>query len=215
LNKSNFKEYWNERFDTGKYIWGKSPSRTAEYALDLFTKMNVKSILIPGSGYGRNTKLFSSNGFEVDGVEVSDTGFSMAQKYDPGSTFYNEDLLNIQTEDHLYDAVYAFNILHLFRERERMKIVKRWAEQLKDKGVVFVVVFSEQEDSYGRGKEVEKNTFESKPGRPVHYFTEEDLNKHFKKFNIIESGVVKDPENHGNRGQHIHKLRYVFAEKTQ
>jgi len=117
--------------------------------------------------------------------------------------------------NHLYDAVYAFNILHLFRERERMKIVKRWAEQLKEKGVVFAVVFSEQEDSYGRGKEVEKNTFESKPGRPVHYFTEEDLFKHFTDFNIIETGVVDDPENHGQRGRHIHKLRYIYAEKTQ
>ena len=77
------KEYWNNRFtDEGK-IWGESPSRTAGYALKLFRKNNVKKILVPGSGYGRNSKLFSSSGFDVTGIEISEVAYNLAKEFDP------------------------------------------------------------------------------------------------------------------------------------
>ena len=44
------KEYWNKRFTVEDKIWGELPSKTAQYALGLFRKNNVKSILVPGSG---------------------------------------------------------------------------------------------------------------------------------------------------------------------
>ena len=66
----------------------------------------------------------------------------------------------------------------------------------------------------GKGREVETNTFESKPGRPVHYFDEEDLRDHFQRFSVIENAIIEDPENHGEQGNHLHALRYIFARKV-
>ena len=56
-------EYWNNRFSDNGQIWGTEPSKTAIHALTLFKKYNVKTILIPGAGYGRHTKFFSTNNF--------------------------------------------------------------------------------------------------------------------------------------------------------
>jgi hypothetical protein len=39
---------------------GELPSRTAQYALELFRSANVKSVLVPGSGYRRHTKFLST-----------------------------------------------------------------------------------------------------------------------------------------------------------
>ena len=74
-------------------------------------------------------------------------------------------------------------------------------------------MFSEKEKTYGKGKKIEENTFESKPNRPTHYFTKEDLIEHFKDFLIIQTGVMEDKENHGEIGEHVHVLRYIFAQK--
>ena len=63
-NMENMKEYWNKRYNNEGKIWGDLPSKTAQYALELFSKNKVKRILIPGSGYGRNSKLFSASGFK-------------------------------------------------------------------------------------------------------------------------------------------------------
>ena len=52
---------------------------------------------------------------------------------------------------------------------------------------------------------IEKNIFESNPGRPVHYFFKKDLQQHFKKFEVIEEGIANDPEEHDDIGYHIHQ----------
>jgi len=116
----------------------------------------------------------------------------------------------------LFDAIYCYNTLHLFLEKERIEILGKCYKQLKANGFVFFTVFSEKEKSFGKGKEIEQNTFESKPGRPTHYFTEYDIIEHFKnEYLIIETGIMEDQENHGEIGLHTHILRYIFAQKTE
>jgi hypothetical protein len=46
-------------------------------------------------------------------------------------------------------------------------------------------------------------------GRPGHYFTDSDLKAHFKKMEIVETGILEDPEDHGAEGPHTHRLRYI------
>ena len=85
---------------------------------------------------------------------------------------------------------------------------------MKAHGFIFFVVFSEKESSYGIGTKIEPFTYESKPGRPVHYFNEKDLTGHFERFNVIDTGIIEEYENHGEIGPHTHKLRFLFAQKS-
>jgi hypothetical protein len=78
---------------------------------------------------------------------------------------------------------------------------------------MYFTVFSEKDPSFGRGQEVEKNTFESRPGRPVHYYSEGELREAFSGFEVLEIGSVADPEDHGD-GPHTHVLCYILARKT-
>ena len=204
------KEYWDGRFTEEGKIWGDSPSKSAHDALRLFLANNIKSVLVPGSGYGRNTKLFSSSGLDVVGVEISKTAFNMASQFDPRSKFYNGTVLDMSFDNRKYDAIYCFNVLHLFRQPERELFLQQCVRKLKDKGLAYFTVFSNEEESFGQGNETESSTFESKPGRPVHYFTEEDLRQHFHQFEIMKIGTIKDPENHGGHA-HIHILRYILV----
>ena len=167
------KEYWDKRFSDEGKIWGKKPSNTAEYALKLFKKHNIKTILIPGAGYGRNTRLFSNNGFFVQGIEISSVALEIAKNHDTKTNFYHGSVLDMPFNNQIYDAIYCFNTLHFFLERERKCFLKKCYSQLRKKGFIFFVVFSKKEKSFGNGRQLEENTFESKPGRPTHYFSEE------------------------------------------
>ncbi|OGO34687.1 MAG: hypothetical protein A2Z03_04600 [Chloroflexi bacterium RBG_16_56_8] len=204
--------YWDDRFSKEGYVWGISPSQTAEYALAFFRKHNVKSILVPGAGYGRNTRFFSSAGLAVTGVEISEVACGMTREFDPQTVFHHGSALDMSFSPDLFDAIYCFNTLHLFLEKNREQFLKECARKLKANGLLFFTVFSEKEENFGKGKEVEKNTFESRPGRPAHYFTEEDMRAHFKDFSVLESGVFLDSEEHGE-GPHTHILRYIAARK--
>jgi SAM-dependent methyltransferase len=204
------KEYWESRFLAEGKIWGELPSLSAHYASALFLENNVKSVLVPGSGYGRNTKLFSTLGLNVTGVEISETAFKMASQFDPESKFYRGTVLDMSCDNLKYDAIYCFNVLHLFRQQDRELFLRECVSKLKDGGLAFFTVFSNKEESFGQGDEAEPGTFESKPGRPVHYFTEKDLKQHFHLFEIIDIGTFEDPENHGGHA-HVHVLRYIAA----
>ena len=206
-------EYWDKRFSEKGKIWGKQPSKTAIYALKLFKKYDIKKVLIPGAGYGRHTKFFSINNYEVTGIEISGKGLSIAREFDPESNFILGSVLDMPFDDEFYDAVFCYNLLHLLYEKHRKLFIEKCYNQLKDNSFVFFSVFSEKEDSFGKGIQIETNTFESKPYRPTHYFTEQDLLQHFHAFSVIETDIIEEKENHGELGPHTHKLRYVFAEK--
>lgn len=206
-------EYWDQRYGAEGRIWGDRPSKTAEHALKLFRKYKVKTILVPGSGYGRNSRLFATRGCKVTGVEISSRAVEMAREFDPLTRTMQASVLDMSSLAEKFDAIYCFNVLHLFREDERKLFLRQCADRLKEKGIMYFTVFSEREESYGKGQETEKNTFESKPGRPVHYFSEGDLREHFGNMEIIETGIVEDPEDHGG-GPHTHILRYICAKKN-
>jgi len=202
------KPYWEKRFQVEGKVWGDSPSVSARYALKIFQQAGSKTILVPGSGYGRNTRLFSASGFAVTGVEISSAAFQLAMEFDPSTRFFNASALDLSFLTDTFDAVYCFQVLHLLRQGERNLFIRECAGKVKPGGLMFFTAFSEKEPTFGQGNEVEKDTFESKPGRPTHYFTREDIMEHFKGFDLLETGIIEDPENHGGEA-HTHILRYI------
>ena len=206
-------DYWEKRFLDGGKIWGDKPSRTAIYALELFKRHNVNKILVPGAGYGRNTKIFTDANLDVTGIEISASAIELAKNFNPKIQFFQGSVLDMPFDDKKYDGIYSCYVLHLFLKDDRISFLKKCFNQLRAKGYAFHVVFSDNEISFGKGERVEENTFESKPWRPVHYFTENDLKEHFKEFSVIETGEIEEAENHGELGPHSHILRYIFAQK--
>ncbi len=204
--------YWNERFQNEGQIWGSSPSVTALYAEKIFREHEVRSVLVPGAGYGRNSEFFSQKGYAVTGIEIS----GEALRLTPDTTRVRY-LLGSVIEEPLdcfrYDAIYCFNVLHLFLAEERRVFLKKCFQALRKGGIAFFVVFSEREPQYGMGRRVEENTYESRPGRPVHFFTASDLLESFNDLDILETGLMDEPEDHGAEGPHVHRLRYIAAVK--
>lgn len=205
--------YWNSRFALEGRIWGDAPSVTAIYAASLFKQRGVSKVLVPGAGYGRNTSFFASRGFVVHGIEISCVALDLAKSLDAETTFFKGSVLDMPFSSDTYDAIYCSNVLHLLLAPQRQAFLDRCLKQMADGAVAVFCVFSEKEASYGRGREVEPNTFESKPGRPVHYFTEEDLLSQFRGFRVLETGLMEDAEDHGSEGAHTHVVRYICVEE--
>jgi trans-aconitate methyltransferase len=205
--------YWDGRYRKEGKIWGDAPSVTAQYACRIFCSSKAKNLLIPGIGYGRNARVFTDSGFKVDGIEISEEAAAILKEDLPSVKCVIGSVTDMRPEKERYDAIYCFNVLHLLRGDERVVFLSRCFDSLREGGLGFFTVFSEKEASFGRGNNVEPNTFESKPGRPVHYYTDEDLRSQFSSFVILETGLVEDPEDHGDEGPHVHALRFVLAQK--
>jgi SAM-dependent methyltransferase len=203
--------YWDGRFGREGKIWGMTPSVTAVYACERFRQHGIRNVLVPGAGYGRNALLFARAGFAVTGVEISAEAIKLAEGQ--GIELVQGSFLDVPVTPRSYDAIYCYNVLHLFLEGDRKRFVTKCADALRGGGLAFFAVFSDAEPSYGKGRRVEPDTYESKPGRPVHYFSEKDLADHFAAFEVLETGIVEDPEVHGEEGKHVHLVRYLLARR--
>ena len=212
-NTETAKEYWDKRYSAEGKIWGDKPSLTASHALGLFQKGKVKSVLVPGSGYGRHTAFFAQAGYDVTGIEISPVAVAIASQADRLTHFHQASVLEMSTIYGQFDAVYCYNVLHLFLEANRALFIRRCESRLEKSGLMYFTVFSEKEADYGKGMEVEQNTFETRPGRPAHYFTEDDLRMHFARYTIQDIGMVEEPENHGGK-PHTHLLRYICVSRN-
>ena len=135
------KAYWDNRFSKEGKIWGESPSKSALYALKLFKKYKLQKVLIPGSGYGRHTKYFSENSYETVGIEISKRAIEMAKKLDSQTTFINNSVMKMDIIREKFDAIYCFNVLHLFLLDDRRKFLKQCYNQLKKKWSCFFYDF--------------------------------------------------------------------------
>ncbi len=205
--------FWEERYAAEGPIWGHQPSKTVAHAHALFRQYGIQTLLIPGSGYGRNARIFAQYGYNTTGIEVSETALAIAKQQTPECRYLHASVLDDVLTDEDFDGIYCFNVLHLLLAAERQEMVSRCRRWLRPGGLAFFVVFSEKEATYGRGKAVEPETFETRPGRPAHYFTDADLRAHFADFTTIETGLISDPEDHSPQGSHVHELRYTCVQK--
>ena len=208
---ANYKDYWNTQFSKHRYIWGESPSKSAEIALSLFRKHKVNKILVPGSGYGRNSKLFSTSGFDVTGIEISEEACALAQEYDPATKLYNGSFLENNFVQGPYQGIYCFNVLQLFLKPDRIRFVQKSAQLLSPKGLMFFTGISDQDASFGQGEEVEENTFAVQPDKILHFFTPDDLKIHFEEFKILEVGDLEDQISHTLYGLKRYQIRYILV----
>jgi SAM-dependent methyltransferase len=203
------KSYWDQRYDEEGEIWGNMPSITVSRADMVFSEHGCSRIIVPGCGYGRNTNYFQRKGYSVTGVDISESAIFLARKVNPQVSYITSSVFDADFPSNSFDGIYAFNFLHFLLHEERKNFLRQYLGYVRPTGVAFFTVFSEEEKGFGAGTEVEPHTFESKLGRPAHYFTREDLLNHFSLYSILDEGLIEEPELHGKDGHHVHYLRYV------
>ncbi len=208
----NAEKYWNVRFKSEREVWGNKPSLSAKLAAEVFKRYDVKTVLIPGCGYGRNCLYFAKLGFSVTGIDISSVGIEIAkknsEKYNLSIEYVTGDVLQVLPTGKKYDGVFAHNLLHLFLEGDRMKLINGLKNSLRKSGVLIVNVFSVNDPSFGEGVQVEENTFFEPDGHYSHYFTKNELVNYFNDLTPIMLREIEETEEHGKKGLHKHKFLF-------
>jgi SAM-dependent methyltransferase len=134
------KEFWDTRYDTEEFVYGRAPNRFLSGELQ---KLNPGRILLPGEGEGRNAIYAALLGWDVDAIDQSSTGAQKARQ------LALDNKLNINYQVHpietytfktsYYDAV-ALIFVHLpppLRTRVHLKLM----EAIKPGGRLIIEAF--------------------------------------------------------------------------
>jgi SAM-dependent methyltransferase len=186
-------DYWESLFSTEGALWGFEPSDSASLAIDIFISNGVKSILIPGMGYGRNAELFIKSGFEVTGIEISESAIRIAEERGLDCTIHHGSVTGMPFDNCSYDGIFCYALIHVLNSTERKKFLQDCYNQLKENGLMIFVVTSTQNQMYGKGRPLGNNSFEISRGLKVFFYDDEAIEKEFSPFGLITNRIIEEP----------------------
>ncbi len=186
-----------------------------EYAEDL-VKTGARRVLDLGCGPGRHSLYMASKGFEVIGLDVSDTALSfLASQTVKASTnkvvLVKHEMSSLPFIDSYFDAVLSTNVIHHGTLLEIEKTIGEVFRVLKSKGSALMTTVSTGDYKFGNGRRLEENTFVCTEGdeRGIthHFFTRNELESCLKAFEItlLEEELI--PIENGNRAHFTVKVQ--------
>ncbi len=186
-------EFWEKLFKDNQELWGFEPARSTVLTNDFFVKQNVKSVLIPGIGYGRNAQIFMNNGMTVTGIEISQTAIDLAHKHFGNDlTIYNGSVTEMPFDENLYDGIYCYALIQLLDKDERKKLIQDSFNQLKEDGYMVFATVTKDAQLYGQGTCIGQDRFEISGGLKMFFYDRETIEEEFGEAGLFEIIDVSD-----------------------
>ena len=189
-------EFWDEMFQKIGILWKFEPADSAIFARDLFVQNKFRKILIPGVGYGRNARLFTKTGFDVTGIEISETAILLARENELYFPIHHGSVMKMPFDDSVYDGIYCYALIHLLNKNERRQFLKNCYNQLRPGGLMVFVSVSKNYKMYGQEKLISKDRFHIKNGLDVFFYDQDSIKREFWKFGLIEYREIEEPVKH-------------------
>ena len=156
---------------------------TVVSAAELFKSTNVKHVLDLGCGTGRHSIFLSNSGFEVTATDISEHGVTITQEraLEKGLNIkvLCHDMRRIPFDDNTFDAVLCVWTSGHGLLEDMVAHKNEMVRVTKPNGFIFVDYVSKQDEYYGKGVEIEKDTFinnvPDEEDIPHHYTDENEI----------------------------------------
>ena len=164
-------------------------------AVKIFKEYKCKKIMDLGCGTGRHTIFLAKNDFNVIASDISETGLktteNKANKLGLKNIEYlQNDMRNIPLSENTLDGLLCVWTTGHGMLIDVEKNVEEIYRILKPNGIVIIDYVSIDDKHYGKGREIEVNTFldnmEGEEKIPHHYSSKIELENMYKNFNEIK-----------------------------
>ena len=186
-------EFWEEAFKDKQEMWGFRPSKSTILAKDLFVENKVRTVLIPGIGYGRNAQIFRDNGMTVTGIEISQTAIDLSQKHFGNDLIiYHGSVTEMPFDNNLYDGIFCYGLIYLLDRKEREKLIQDCYNKLTENGLMVFAVITKEAKTYGQGTFISKDRFEMFGGVKIFFYDRETIQEKFGNTGLFEIMEVEE-----------------------
>lgn len=194
-NENEKPEFWESAFGEKKEMWGFEPAKSAVLTRDFFVQKSVKSLLIPGIGYGRNAQIFKESGIAVTGIEISKTAIEMARKhYGTDMVIHHGSVTDMPFDNNQYDGIFCYALIHLLDDNERKKLILDCYNQLSANGYMLFTAISKEAHTYGQGKFISKDRYEIFEGAQLYFYDKDSIKSEFSKYGLFEITEINESQ---------------------
>lgn len=170
-----------------------------------FRKHNCHKVCDAACGFGANSLILQSNGFDVWGFDISeDSVWITRELLTPygiqKEQFKTASLTDTEYPDGFFDAVAVRAALDHLSVDEFESALKELQRITKEKGLLYASFDPLEPDDLELGHKVLEDgsflyTDESRKGLLFHYYSEEDIQKAFRQYKIL----AMETDGRGNR----------------
>lgn len=184
-------EFWDERFSTDEYIYGKNPNKFFKEQID---KLKPGRLLLPGEGEGRNSVYAAIKGWKVDAVDFSQTAkekaLKLAKNNNVNINYILSNLVDFIPRENCYAAI-GLVFIHL-KPDSRKVVHKRFVNALKNNGHIILEAFEKDQ--------LEKNS--GGPQSEEMLYSKEELENKFRdlRIHLLEKKTVLLDEGDKHKG---------------
>lgn len=208
-------EFWDDSFKDKQEMWGFDAADSVIDTVDLFEKNKIKKILIPGFGYGRNVKLFLDRGFDVTGIEISETAIRLAEKHiGRKARIYHGSVADMPFDDEEYDGVFCHALIHLLDPGRRSALIESCHGQLRPGGLMVFVAISKNTPAYGQGEKTGEDTFLTPHGIRIFYYDAAAVTREFGNHGLIDAREIDEPRTQKPAGPAAQKFWRVVCRRV-
>jgi SAM-dependent methyltransferase len=171
---------WDKVYSNDSAFFGEAPSHFAQKCYRDFKKYHVKKILELGCGQGRDTIFFASNGLDVHAIDSSRVAIEniyekIKQKNISLDLMHFEAKQTLPFDSSHFDAVYSHMFYNMrFTDVELSFLFKESSRVLKNNGLLYFSVRSDNDVLYNKGKKIDNNIYEIN-GFQIRFFTKEQI----------------------------------------
>lgn len=187
-------EFWEENFIDKQEMWGFMPAKSAELTKNFFVEENIKKILVPGFGYGRNAKIFSDEGIQITGIEISKTAIALSKKhYGNEIKVFHGSVTDMPFDTVKYEGIFSYALIHLLDEQDRIKLIEDCYNQLTEGGFMVFTAITKEAPNFGKGKFISEDRYEFHRGAKIFYYDRNSVQTEFGEFGLFE--IIEVNEN--------------------
>lgn len=107
-----------------------------------------KRILDIGCAYGKHAQYFTSQGYQVTGIDLTNAFLKEARKQVPEATFLSMDMRNLTFPNDSFDGIWCAAVLHHIAKTEAPSTLAGWARVLAPQGILYISVKHGTEEGY-------------------------------------------------------------------
>jgi len=186
----------------------KTPVPLVAEFLPTLRRCRVRDMLDLGCGAGRHCVFLARNGFDVVGLDASESALRIASQWIREERLANVALVqgsmtDIPSSDGRFNAVISISVMHHALKRDISKSIAEIIRILKKGGIFFANLVSIHDPRYGTGQKVEKNTFrfpeafeEKRFDEPHHFFAKGEVTELLANFAEVAVELLEDRPNY-------------------
>lgn len=185
--------FWEAAFQEHQEMWGGDPAPSALITKDIFLAEGIRTVLIPGVGYGRNARPFLEACMAVTGIEISETAIALARNHFGDSLNIRQgSVTDMPLDAVVYDGIFCYALIHLLDKEERLKFLKDCYAQLSDNGLMVFTAVTKGAPMYGTGTPAGKDRFELYGGVRLFFYDAGSIEEEFDAFGLFSVTEIQE-----------------------